>query len=172
MGVWGRFAHNGIKMKNTFFSAVEYNKEIHINPVSILGVKKVKIPKVKKKKHKIKKEKIKKPRKIIRSYKVYIKSALWVKRKNRYFQKHGKICKACGKKKFVTLHHKIYRNNYGDEPDNEVVALCQFCHQLFHDTYGVKKDMLDTSNSFVLEMQRSQQMLNELKRIDSFIEDI
>lgn len=120
------------------------------------------IPKLKREKRKkVKKKKIRRPRKTIRSYKKYLESHLWVNRKNRYFQRYGKICQACGKKKFVTLHHKIYRDNYGDEPDSEVVALCMLCHQTYHDIYGVQKDMILTTNEFLKEMKENRLLVEE-----------
>lgn len=118
-----------------------------------------------KKKKKTKKKKRRKERKrtVIRSYKTYMQSALWQRRKNRYFQKYGKICEACKDSKYVTLHHAIYRQNYGDEPDSEVFAMCQRCHHAFHEWCPAKKDMRAETKEFLEDMWTITQGMKELK---------
>lgn len=130
-------------------------KELRDNQKRIDGVSK--IVKIKKKR---------KERKTIRSYKTYMTSSLWKKRKNQYWQKYKKICEACGSKNFVTLHHKIYTDSFGDEPDEDVVALCGRCHNEFHKHYGCKKDMRKETDEFVLEMWSMKQGLYELYEQD------
>lgn len=117
-------------------------------------------------KKKKKKRKLRK-RKIIRSYKTYMKSKLWQTRKNQYFQKYGKKCEACGCfGKSITLHHAIYNQNYGQEPDNEVYALCGKCHQLFHDNHKLKKDMLSETLNFIEEVKSARFMTVEIEKME------
>lgn len=92
-------------------------------------------------------------RKVIRSYKSYMLSNLWVNRKNRYWQEHGRFCVACGGTFKVTLHHAFYSGCYGQEPDTDVFALCQGCHSRFHKTYKLQKDMRKDTNIFIDEIQ-------------------
>lgn len=135
---------------NHIFSAVDTSNFKSDKPLELLK------PKIKKKKfHK------NKPRQIIRSYKIYIKSPLWIKRKNRYFNRHGKKCEACNKPKYVTLHHMAYRQNYGDEPDSELVALCGRCHNEFHKQFGVSKDMIQNTKYFVAEVKKARSVIWE-----------
>jgi 5-methylcytosine-specific restriction endonuclease McrA len=91
-----------------------------------------------------------------------MKSPLWARRKNAYFQRHGKVCEACRDSKYVTLHHTIYRNNYGNEPDSEVVALCHKCHREFHKFCPAKKDMRKETQEFLEDMWAISQGLKEL----------
>lgn len=106
-------------------------------------------------KKKSKNGKIKKKRnrtklaKIPRSYKIYIKSVFWEKRKNDWYRKYGKSCKACLHTKYINLHHMFYKN-YGNESDDHLVALCLDCHAEFHELYGVKKDMVKETNEFII----------------------
>ena len=37
-------------------------------------------------------------------------SGKWRKAKRKYYKKHGKVCKCCGSKKNVELHHKLPRH--------------------------------------------------------------
>ena len=119
------------------------------------------------KKKVIKKKKKRKPRKTIRSYKTYMQSTLWKKRKNLYWQKYKKICQACGNKHFVTLHHKIYTGEYGNEPDKDVVALCKRCHSEFHKHYGCSKNMRVETDEFVKHMKSIKTGLQELYELDN-----
>ena len=122
----------------------------------------LKLPKEKKKKVVGKKRKPRQ-RKIIRSYKTYMTSNLWTDRKNRYWKKYGKKCELCGKTSWVTLHHKEYNNNYGDEPDRELIALCASCHKTFHDNYETKRNMQKETNEFIKSMKP---IIGSIKEID------
>lgn len=102
-----------------------------------------------------KKKRKERKRKIIRSYKTYILSDLWKDRKNRYFRKYGRKCEICRSPQYVTLHHATYRQNYGQEPDEEVFAFCRNCHQEFHNTNKTKKDMLRETLIFI-ELRKAQ----------------
>jgi hypothetical protein len=83
------------------------------------------------------------------SYKQYMGSAYWKKRKLVYWSKFGKTCAICKKKNGVTLHHKRYDVKYGDEPDDALVALCQFHHHEFHLSHELKTNMVKNSNEYV-----------------------
>src|SRR3990167_4660208 len=43
-----------------------------------------------------------------RSYKIYIQSPYWEKRKNQFYQKFGRKCFICKSPYHVQLHHMIY----------------------------------------------------------------
>lgn len=83
------------------------------------------------------------------SYKQYMGSAYWKKRKLLYWSKFGKSCAICQKKQGVTLHHKTYNVKYGEEPDDCLVALCPFHHHEFHLNHELKADMVKNTDSYV-----------------------
>jgi hypothetical protein len=83
------------------------------------------------------------------SYKLYMGSAYWKKRKLLYWQKFGKVCAICQKNEGVTLHHKRYDVKFGDEPDDALVALCPFHHHQFHLNHPLKTNMVKNSNEYV-----------------------
>ena len=76
-----------------------------------------------------------------KSYKTYITSEWWFKRRNRFFKDFGKKCAVCGKSKYVQLHHAYY-GEYGKEKDEDLVPLCIEHHEELHSMLGkTKKDM-------------------------------
>lgn len=133
-----------------------------------------KMTKEEKDKRKKVKKKNKKPkiRETVRSYKSYINSKLWTKRKNRFFRRYGKQCSCCNSTRYIQLHHKVYTGIYGNEPDNHLIAMCSSCHKLFHDTYGVKSNMKDDTSEFVSEMKESIHLKEEMKKLDDWFNSL
>lgn len=84
------------------------------------------------------------------SYKLYMGSAYWIRRKNKYFSKHGKACAVCGKKYGTTLHHAKYDNNlYGREPDEHLYPLCGKHHHEYHEIHGTQQDMIKSTQRYI-----------------------
>lgn len=105
-------------------------------------LKKKKVRRGKRKKHKRKVPKM--------TYRQYMGSSYWKKRKNDYFGKFGKKCAVCGKKWGVTLHHKKYDNTLnGKEPDDFFVALCPKHHHEFHVNHKLAKNMEKETDMYV-----------------------
>lgn len=104
-------------------------------------VKKVKVARRKRKKP------FKRPK-----YSIYIKSAKWKKRRERYWKEHGKDCKACGSTERPTVHH-VHYGYLGREQDEHLIGLCWDCHQDFHLEYGVNTTMQDETLEFIEKKQ-------------------
>ncbi|HVX00664.1 MAG TPA: hypothetical protein VHA52_09570, partial [Candidatus Babeliaceae bacterium] len=66
---------------------------------------------------------IERQRHIPKRYNHYIRSKFWAERCDRYWQTHRKCCAICGATQYVQLHHTVY-SHFGDEPDENLVALC------------------------------------------------
>jgi hypothetical protein len=110
-------------------------------------LKKKKIRRGIKKKHKQKIPKM--------TYKQYMGSAYWKKRKLLYWSKNGKLCAICESKFGVTLHHKKYDNALnGKEPDDFFVALCPKHHHEFHQNHELAKDMMQSTDLYVETMKQ------------------
>lgn len=101
--------------------------------------------------------------KIPQSYRVYIKSIFWKKRKNQYFYIHGKKCFVCGSGKYVQLHHKIYKD-FGNELDCNLVALCRFHHSELHKATKLKQDMTVETNDLIEKMRLHQSYFERNKK--------
>lgn len=108
----------------------------------------------------IKNKKLKKPPTI--DYFEYINSELWVERKEAYYRKHKKQCKACGSYKLINLHHMVY-GNFGNEPDNAMICLCDLCHKEFHAIYQTTRDLRQQTNQFIAHKQATiRRIIKEL----------
>lgn len=84
-----------------------------------------------------------------RQYNAYIKSPWWEKRKNRYWRQYKKVCYRCDSCEHVQLHHIKYGwTEFGREPDEWLIPMCEQCHKFFHSKYGVKADMTNEMKLF------------------------
>lgn len=64
-------------------------------------------------------------------YQVYMSSPEWRERKATYFSIHLKQCQSCGSTEGIQLHHKSYAH-FTQEPDEDLAAVCETCHQWIH----------------------------------------
>lgn len=137
-------------------------KKIHPRGVEARANKLLKNKKTRRAKRK--KHKLKIP---FMTYRMYMGSAYWKRRKNQYFSKYGKQCAVCGKKYGVTLHHKKYDNKMnGKEPDNFFVALCGKHHHEFHTNHELSKNMVKETNIYVHTMKQVEDSnINDLSWI-------
>lgn len=83
-----------------------------------------------------------------RTYKKYITSNFWGRRKNDWYQKFGRKCVVCGSSEFVNLHHIVYKK-FGEEKDEHLVCFCRNHHEKFHKLYGVKHSMVRETKEFI-----------------------
>ena len=81
------------------------------------------------------------------TYKEYLKSPGWLIRREKFI-KMAKVCRVCGEKSNLQVHHKIYRN-FTQENDKDLVLLCTGHHRAFHKAYGVKYDLTHETNLFI-----------------------
>lgn len=93
-------------------------------------------------------------------YSIYIKSKFWFKRRKAYFKTHKRECYCCFSTKNIVLHHLSYKN-LGNEPDEDLLSLCSTCHQDYHDTYGVKRVMVQETSEFV-DLRRQEFEFKEI----------
>ena len=87
-------------------------------------------------------------------YKEYIVSDFWKKRKQKFFTKYKKECTACLSEENINLHHMHY-GNYGNEPDEWLVALCKNCHEEFHTNYELSANMTKDTNDFIIQKREN-----------------
>lgn len=65
------------------------------------------------------------------NYYDYIKSKAWKARRRSYLDRHHWECEICGEYAYQ-VHHKSYER-LGREPDRDLQALCEGCHQNTHE---------------------------------------
>lgn len=63
-------------------------------------------------------------------YEKYLNTGHWQRVRRNYFKKYPKICFCCGLPAYV-LHHKEYKNR-GEENDEDLIPLCEDCHNSIH----------------------------------------
>lgn len=64
-------------------------------------------------------------------YENYINSTQWKNFRIKLFKERGFKCELCGSKKNLQVHHITYEN-LSTEKDDDVLILCQVCHQKAH----------------------------------------
>ena len=99
------------------------------------------------------------------SYRLYMGSAYWLKRRAEYFKKHKHECAVCKMTFGIALHHKVYDSKlYGREPDEHLVALCQTHHNHFHEVYKLKANMADDTDEYINTMRQYEILTSEEKK--------
>lgn len=64
----------------------------------------------------------------------YIASETWRLRREAYYEGHARRCTCCDSSEAVDLHHLSYFNA-GNEPDEDLMPLCERCHAWAHRTH-------------------------------------
>jgi hypothetical protein len=124
-----------------------------------LYIKRRKVKLSKSERNKYKKER--EYKRIPKQYQVYIKSKWWTKRKNKYYQENGRKCAICNSSEHIQLHHLKY-GNFGEEKDQDLLALCRFHHTDFHDKYSCNiKTMYSDMTEYFMD-QMDNQVLTQL----------
>jgi 5-methylcytosine-specific restriction endonuclease McrA len=110
--------------------------------------------------------KLSKRKRLPTRYHAYIASEHWVRRRNRYWREHPRLCAACFGTAYLQLHHMVYRKEeYGFERDSDLMPLCQQDHQEYHNRYGTQGNMLKTTHAFIDERRQELEMAALLERI-------
>jgi hypothetical protein len=65
------------------------------------------------------------------NYAEYILSDEWKARREAALSRAGNRCQLCGAKKHLHVHHNTYEN-LGHERDEDLIVLCQPCHDVYH----------------------------------------
>lgn len=78
------------------------------------------------------------------TYKAYLASKQWRKRRHVAIEAAGGRCEACGAEVGLTVHHLTYAN-VGEEPPEDLMVLCKECHNIlpWHDTGPSRAETLD-----------------------------
>ncbi len=77
------------------------------------------------------KDKVKQGKFKYKSYKDYLLSNIWKKKRKKVLERDGYCCKECGQKSNLQVHHKTYKRVY-KEPLKDLIVLCSFCHKDKH----------------------------------------
>lgn len=98
---------------------------------------------------------------IFNSYQEYMQSELWRTKRKRILARDNYRCQKCGSAINLRVHHIRYPDVYGAEPDDDLVTLCDSCHQEVH-----KKDLM------VKEQRSAEKQRSAAKRKKYFEETV
>jgi hypothetical protein len=66
------------------------------------------------------------------AYDDYMASARWRSRREAYYARYPRVCRACETNKNIHLHHHTYAR-MGHEHDDDLIPLCETCHMQVHE---------------------------------------
>lgn len=69
---------------------------------------------------------------IFNTYHDYICSDIWDEKCDYLMKQRGYYCEICNNPENPRVHHKNYRN-LGNEGKDDLIILCNFCHQMTHE---------------------------------------
>ena len=58
--------------------------------------------------------------------------------KARIREENGNCCKICGRKYYLTVHHKVPKARSGANSKENCVIWCKFCHNDYNSKYGLR----------------------------------
>lgn len=64
-------------------------------------------------------------------YREYLQTEEWKERRRRAMKRAGFRCQVCNQSDTLNVHHRTYERR-GDERNDDLLVLCQPCHELFH----------------------------------------
>ena len=64
-------------------------------------------------------------------YRQYLQSPEWQGKRRMVLDYYGNRCAVCNSAAHVDVHHRNYEN-VGHEHFNDLIAICNDCHSLFH----------------------------------------
>lgn len=97
------------------------------------------------------------------NYKNYLKTSYWKDIRKGFWKKSHKRCFLCRKKVDLQLHHKRYKDKYGDsilfrEGRRDFRLLCKDCHKKIHQ-YHLENYLINNKikrrelRDFILELE-------------------
>lgn len=102
-----------------------------------------------------------KKKKVIIDYFEYMQSPLWENRKARYYKRYQKVCRACGSRNSIQLHHLKY-GNFGTEKDTDLMPLCVVCHHELHEVFDTSTNMHLETSQYIAAKQKK---IKETKKL-------
>ena len=88
---------------------------------------------------------------ILTNYREYLESDEWkLVKEELKKQKKYQICRACGNKKCIQLHHKTYKWVRSSHEEKGIIALCIKCHRKVHNYARNKNVSVERATKYIL----------------------
>jgi hypothetical protein len=78
------------------------------------------------------------------AYDDYMASPRWRRRREAYYARYPRVCRACETNKNIHLHHHTYAR-MGHEHDDDLIPLCETCHMQVHEFHRRTDHSLTTA---------------------------
>lgn len=91
-------------------------------------------------------------------YREYLNSPIWWEKRDRILERDGWRCRKCGSGINLRVHHIRYPVVLGEEPDSDLITLCDRCHTEIHAQDIQKKKEKEERNEYY---RKQHQLLNE-----------
>lgn len=101
-------------------------------------------------------------------YEGYISSPKWRQRREMFFSTRSRMCACCHTDENIQVHHLSYRL-FGNEPDCDLMALCQRCHSLAHQWHRDKGGTIREATRACIEFLRARSALRHVKASREFV---
>lgn len=72
-------------------------------------------------------------------YADYLQTDHWKKMRTGALERSGNRCQICNSPSTLSVHHRTYERR-GNENPEDLIVLCQSCHQLFHDNGKLERE--------------------------------
>lgn len=102
------------------------------------------------------------------TYERYIGSDRWRLRRERFFATHPRVCSCCESEDDVQVHHLTYVR-FGDELDDDLLALCQRCHSLVHQHHRLHGGDLRAATFAAIKSLQAQAALRVKRESREFV---
>jgi len=86
------------------------------------------------------------------SYKEYINSEEWERKREEVFEIYGEICFFCGGYIQIQIHH-IHYKNLKNEKKGDLIPLCGLCHNQLHKDPQFLKEFLGRVKNKKIEIK-------------------
>lgn len=70
------------------------------------------------------------------TYREYLDSPQWRKKRRAALKIHGERCGVCGSAERLEAHHLHYRTLFMESPRDDLAILCRDCHAIEHEAKG------------------------------------
>lgn len=91
-------------------------------------------------------------------YQEYLNSPIWWEKRDRILERDGWRCRKCESGINLRVHHIRYPEVLGEEPDSDLITLCDRCHTEIHAHDIQKKKENEERKEYY---RRQHQLLNE-----------
>ncbi|MFA6602062.1 MAG: hypothetical protein WCT02_04365 [Candidatus Paceibacterota bacterium] len=94
-------------------------------------------------------------------YKTFLNTATWRKIRAKTIECRGSACEACGSEDKILVHHAAYSNSGWGSQVDDLIVLCEWCHEILHCKFRCSKlfdayplSLKQFTERFIVKQQR------------------